>query len=112
MTTARASEALLSTRPLSTSPAPTAASTSRKKKVTAEAQVTRWARNRRAAQMRSTRPKIPESPLVTRWVYSMIRSTEGFIGITCPSHRGQWLPQPAPEWLMRTQAPKRITKTR
>src|SRR5690606_10757570 len=46
-----------------------------------------------------------------RWLNSIAVSMLGARGTTVPLHMGQWLPQPAPEPEMRTNAPCRITTT-
>src|SRR5690606_21079258 len=47
----------------------------------------------------------------SRWLNSIVVSRLGFSGTTVPLQVGQWLPQPAPEPEIRTNAPCRITTT-
>ena len=54
----------------------------------------------------------PQRPLVSRCVYSISVAADGEAGITSPPQVGQWLPQPSPECVMRTQAPNRMTPSR
>ena len=49
------------------------------------------------------------NPEVMRCANSMMVSNWGASGTGTPLHSGQWLPQPAPEPLARTNAPQRMT---
>jgi len=42
------------------------------------------------------------SPLETRWLNSIIVSSAGARGSTCPLQIGQWAPHPAPDPVART----------
>ena len=64
-----------------------------------------------ARMLHTRRPTVSarDRPLVRRCEYSMRVSTRAARGRTSPLHRGQWLPQPAPEPLARTNAPQTTT---
>ena len=64
----------------------------------------------RNAQTTMTSTAISARPLVMRWKNSITVAMRSGCGITSPLHSGQWLPQPAPEPLARTNAPQTITK--
>ncbi len=103
ITTARAMESSFTTSSNLTSPAPTAASISKKTMDSPTAQRARCRfGNARNTAITSPKTRKPSSPEVRRWENSIRVSTSGLRGKTSPLHRGQWRPQPAPEPVART----------
>jgi len=108
---ARPIESLSAVRPSNTSHAPTSASRMIKTPERTSALRTGLpgAKSRHPQTIRTpTRTRL--KPEVTRWLNSMMVSSCGARGITSPLQSGQWLPQPAPEPVARTNAPHRITR--
>ncbi len=70
----------------------------------------RWLRTV-PAKVHAARPTtaMKERPLVIRWVNSISVLTLAERWITVPLHSGQWLPQPAPEPVARTNVPHKMT---
>jgi len=64
---------------------------------------------RRQVQTRRTTMSTSDKPLVSRCVNSIKVLDWTDVGRISPLHRGQWLPQPAPDPVARTKAPHRIT---
>jgi hypothetical protein len=64
---------------------------------------------RRSDQRHRANTRTKASPLPRRWTNSMTVAWAGSSGRTTPLHSGQWLPQPAPEPVARTNAPHRMT---
>jgi hypothetical protein len=85
MTTARATESFLSTRPKRTRPAPTSASVIVNSTASAAPSRTAWPRgNTRRASHTSASTESRHRPLVTRWVNSMIVAAVGLRGTSSP----------------------------
>ena len=107
---ARAVETSSATSSSSTSPAPISASrTISTPDATAARRTMCPGGKRRQAPTTSATTSSSATPLVSRWPSSISVSMLGDRGTTSPLQRGQWLPQPAPEPVARTNAPQRIT---
>ena len=112
-TTARATDASSATHPFFTSAAPMAASSATKPKTARLARRAGCPAGRaRHAQSGKARDSTPSNPLVRRCVYSMSVAWLGVRGTSSPRQLGQCAPQPAPEPVIRTQAPKTMTNER
>ena len=107
---ARPADVSRATKPKSTRPAPSSASTIRNTAESTAQRRIRWPRgNARKAHTASTATSTRDKPLVSRWVNSMRVSTWAARGNTSPLQSGQWFPQPAPEPVARTYPPHRTT---
>src|SRR5690625_3898930 len=57
------------------------------------------------AKIASTMTIAPTKPETILWLYSMIVSMAGFVGITSPKHKGHVAPHPSAEPVLVTNAP-------
>src|SRR5580658_10280223 len=109
---ARPVEAFAATYWNSTSPAPNAASASKNANEAQASFRTRWPRgNNLRLQPSSPATASNAPPLMTRCVNSITVEAPASLGITSPLQSGQWLPQPAPEPLARTNTPHSPPRT-
>ena len=109
-TTPRAIEVLPATSSNSTKPAPTSASMMTKTPAATDDLRTGCPDGKmRQPHTIRTITKIIASPLLRRCTNSIVVAGLSVAGMTTPLHKGQWLPQPAPEPVALTTAPQRIT---